>query len=314
MIQKCDTVQRCPRSLIIGCGYAGNVVVGRLYDMGMTAVKTVAINTDKQRLDSIRADENISIDETLIKELGTDVSLEIGEKADEIVRVTLNEVFEDRDLVFVTADMDSSIVTEIAPIIAEIAKKNGATVIWVVSIPFRVDKTRTFKADRELKELLHAADTVIVLDTNRLLKYVPNLQIERVFSVMNQLIAEAIKNIIEIITKPSIYNIDYSDIKDIVEHGGISTIIVEECQNNYQSVNEMFTVFNYPLIDVDYRDATGCIIHITGGSDMCLYEAESIAGCFTYELSACTNVIWGANIRSDYEGKIRFMAIMVGLQ
>lgn len=184
----------------------------------------------------------------------------------------------------------------------------------MVSITFRVDKKSKSEPGRKLKELLHAADTVIVLDTNRSLKYVQNLKIEPEFSVMSQLIDEIVTNFTEIITKPSTINIDYSDMDVILEHASVATIIVKEWKNKYKNTDAICATLNYPSIDIDYRNATGCIISITVGPDMCLYETRNIAESFTYDLSPSTNVIWGVNTRNDHEGKINFMAIMVGLQ
>jgi cell division protein FtsZ len=177
-----------------------------------------------------------------------------------------------------------------------------------------LERARTVKAEEGLEEFRRAADTVIVLDNNRLLDYVPNLPIEQAFSVMDQLIAETVKGITETITQPSLINLDYADIRAVMGCGGVAVMLVGDSKNQDKSNDVVRTALNHPLLDVDYRGATGSLVHITGGPDLSLKEAEEIAASLTYELSPNANVIWGARIKDDYEGKVRVMAIMTGVQ
>ncbi|NYT19066.1 MAG: cell division protein FtsZ [Methanosarcinales archaeon] len=303
-----------PRITIVGCGGAGNNTINRLYNIGIEGAETIAINTDKQHLDHIRADKKILVGKTLTRGLGAGGYPEVGAKAAELARGTLEEIFKESDLVFVTAGMGGGTGTGVAPVVAEIAKEQGAIVVGMVSSPFRVERARTVKAEEGLEEFRRAADTVIVLDNNRLLDYVPNLPIEQAFSVMDQLIAETVKGITETITQPSLINLDYADIRAIMGCGGVAVMLVGDSKNQDKSNDVVRTALNHPLLDVDYRGATGSLVHITGGPDLSLKEAEEIAASLTYELSPNANVIWGARIRDDYEGKVRVMAIMTGVQ
>ncbi len=303
-----------PRITIVGCGGAGNNTINRLYNIGIEGAETIAINTDKQHLDHIRADKKVLVGKTLTRGLGAGGYPEMGAKAAELARSTLEEIFKDSDLVFVTAGMGGGTGTGVAPVVAEIAKEQGAIVVGMVSSPFRVERARTVKAEEGLEELRRAADTVIVLDNNRLLDYVPNLPIEQAFSVMDQLISETVKGISETITQPSLINLDYADIKAIMGCGGVAVMLVGESKDQDKSTDVVRGALNHPLLDVDYRGATGSLVHITGGPDLSLKEAEEIASSLTYELSPNANVIWGARIRDDYEGRVRVMAVMTGVQ
>jgi cell division protein FtsZ len=131
---------------------------------------------------------------------------------------------------------------------------------------------------------------------------------------MDQLIAETVKGITETITVPSLINLDYADIRTIMSCGGVAVMLVGESKNQDKSTEVVRTALNHPLLDVDYKGATGSLVHVTGGPDLSLKEAEEIASMLTYELSPSANVIWGARIREDYEGKVRVMAIMTGVQ
>ncbi len=303
-----------PRIMIVGCGGAGNNTVNRLYNIGIEGAEMVSVNTDKQHLDNVRADKKILVGKTLTKGLGAGGNPKIGQKAAELARGTLEEVLKDVDLVFVTAGLGGGTGTGVAPVVAEVAKEQGAIVVGMVSSPFRVERARIFKAEEGLEELRRAADTVIVLDNNRLLNFVPNLPIDQAFSVMDQLIAETVKGITETITVPSLINLDYADIKTIMSCGGVAVMLTGESKSQDKSTEVVQTALNHPLLDIDYKGATGSLIHITGGPDLSLKEAEEIASMLTYELSSSANVIWGARIREDYEGKVRVLAVMTGVQ
>ena len=303
-----------PRIVIVGCGGAGNNTINRLYNMGVSGAETIAINTDKQHLDMIQADKKILVGKSLTKGLGAGGFPDIGRKAAELARNTLEEVLRDADLVFVTAGMGGGTGTGTAPVVAEIAKQNDAIVVGMVSSPFRVERARALKAEEGLEQLRSAADTVLVMDNNRLLDYVPNLPIEQAFSVMDQLISETVKGISETITQTSLINLDYADVKTIMSCGGVAVMLVGEAKNQEKGDSVVRAALNHPLLDVDYRGATGCLVHITGGPDLTLSEAEEIAEALTYELDGHANVIWGARINKEYEGKVRVMAIMTGVQ
>lgn len=303
-----------PQIKICGCGGAGNNTINRLYNIGIDGAETIAVNTDKQHLDVIKADKKILVGKSLTRGLGAGGFPEIGKRAAELARSTLQEVLKDADLVFITAGMGGGTGTGTAPIVAQVAKENGAIVVGMVSTPFKVERARMVKAEEGIADLRSAADTVIVLDNNRLLEYVPNLPLEQAFSVMDQLISETVKGISETITRPSLINLDFADVKAIMNAGGVAVMLVGETKSQDKSENVVRTALNHPLLDVDYRGATGALVHITGGPDLTLREAENIAESLTYELDSHANVIWGARIQKDYEGKVRVMAIMTGVQ
>jgi len=303
-----------PRIVIVGCGGAGNNTINRLSHVGVEGADTIAINTDKQHLDVISADKKILIGKSLTKGLGAGGFPEIGKRAAELARGTLEDVLKDADLVFVTAGMGGGTGTGAAPVVADVAKEQGAIVVGMVSSPFRVERARTVSAEEGLEDLRRAADTVIVLDNNKLLDYVPNLPIEEAFSVMDQMIAETVKGISETITQPSLINLDYADIKTVMSCGGVAVMLVGETKSRDKSEDVVRAALSHPLLDVDYRGATGSLIHITGGPDLSLREAEEIATSLTYELDPRANVIWGARINKEYEGRVRVMAVMTGVR
>jgi cell division protein FtsZ len=303
-----------PKIVVVGCGGGGNNTVNRLYNIGVAGAETIAINTDKIHLDIIRADKKILVGKSITRGLGAGGFPEIGRRAAELARGTLEDVLKNANLVFVTAGMGGGTGTGVAPVVAQIAKDQGAIVIGMVTSPFRVERARTVKAEEGLDDLRNCADTVIVLDNNRLLDYVPNLPIDQAFSVMDQLISETVKGISETITQPSLINLDYADVRAIMKGGGLAVMLVGEAKGQDKAKEVVRAALNHPLLDVDTNGATGCLLHITGGPDMSLHEAEQVASSLTYELDSHANVIWGARVRKDYEGKVRCMAIMTGIK
>jgi cell division protein FtsZ len=303
-----------PRIVIVGCGGAGNNTINRLYNIGVDGADTVAINTDKQHLKMIEADTKILVGKSLTEGLGAGGDPSMGERATEMAQGTIKEVLGEADLVFVTAGMGGGTGTGAAPVVSKIAKEQGAIVVGMVSTPFNVERARTVKAEEGLEKLRGEADSIIVLDNNRLLDYVPNLPIGKAFSVMDQIIAETVKGISETITQPSLINLDYADMSTIMNQGGVAVMLVGETQDKNKTEEVVNDAMNHPLLDVDYRGASGGLVHITGGPDLTLKEAEGIANNITDRLEASANVIWGARIQDEYKGKVRVMAIMTGVQ
>ena len=302
-----------PRIVIVGCGGAGNNTMNRLYNLGVKGAETIAINTDKQHLDLINAEKKILVGKSLTRGLGAGGYPDVGRRAAELAKGTLEEILKGSDLVFVTAGMGGGTGTGAAPVVAEVAKEAGAIVVGMVSSPFRVERARTVTAESGLEDLRRAADTVIVLDNNKLLEYVPNLPIEEAFSVMDQMIAETVKGISETITQPSLINLDYADMRCVMSCGGVAVMLVGETKSRDKAEEVVRAALSHPLLDVDYRGATGSLIHITGGPDLTLKEAEEIATSLTFELDPTANVIWGARIEPEYEGRVKVMAIMTGV-
>ncbi|PSP46814.1 cell division protein FtsZ [Halobacteriales archaeon QH_3_68_24] len=303
-----------PRIVIVGCGGAGNNTVNRLYNIGVDGADTIAVNTDKQHLQMVEADTKILVGKSLTNGLGAGGDPEMGKRATEMAQGTIEEVLGDADLVFVTAGMGGGTGTGAAPVVSKIAKEQGAIVVGMVSTPFNVERARTVKAEEGLETLRSEADSIIVLDNNRLLDYVPNLPIGKAFSVMDQIIAETVKGISETITQPSLINLDYADMTAIMNQGGVAVMLVGETQDKNKTEEVVKDAMNHPLLDVDYRGATGGLVHITGGPDLALKEAEGIAQNITQRLDASANVIWGARIQDNYKGKVRVMAIMTGVK
>jgi len=299
---------------VIGCGGAGNNTLNRLSELGVDGAELIAINTDVQHLQMIRADKKILVGTKLTKGLGAGGDPEKGKKAAESAQEKLKEHVRDADLVFITAGLGGGTGTGVAPVVANLARECGAIVVGMVSIPFMVERERLIKAEMGLHNLRRACDTVIVLDNQKLLKLVPHLPVEQAFSVMDQIISETVRGISETITRPSLINLDFADVKAVMSCGDTSMMLVGEGKGSNKAEDVVKNALSNQLLEVDAQGAKGALIHITGGPDLTLEEANSIAESLTYELDPEANVIWGARLREDYEDKVRVLAILTGVR
>ena len=309
-----DEMFGTPQITIVGCGGAGGNTITRLNKLGVKGAKTIAINTDKQALDLVDADEKILIGDKITRGLGAGGFPEVAERCARESAGEIEDLIKGSDLVFITAGMGGGTGTGTAPVVAEIAKKHNAIVTCMVSTPFNVERARLIKADEGLDRLRVVADSTVVLDNNKLLEFVPNLPINQAFSVMDQMIAETVKGLSETITLPSLINLDYADMKAIMNQGGLSVMLWGEADQDAGVEAIVKEALNHPLLNVDYKGATGALIHITGGTNMSLKYVQDVAQKLTEDLDCYSNVILGARVLPEFEGKCRVMAIMTGVQ
>ncbi|MGC8940761.1 MAG: cell division protein FtsZ [Candidatus Nanoarchaeia archaeon] len=299
---------------VIGVGGAGINMADWLYNKGVKGAEIIAVNTDKLHLDNRNADKKILIGRELTRGLGCGGIPEKGLEAAKENISEIKEVLKGADMVFVCAGMGGGTGTGAAPVIAQVAKENGSIVIGVVTMPWNIERARIDKAEYGLKQLRQVADTVVVIDNNRLSDIAGNLPIQQSFAVANEIVATMIKSIVEIIAVPSLINLDYADVKAIMSNGGVSVIGFGESDTENRVEEAVHRALANPLLDVKYDGATGAIIHITGGPDMTLDEAEKVGELITASMDQDANVIWGARIDPKMTGKIRVMTIIAGVK
>jgi len=303
-----------PRILIVGCGGAGGNTINRLKRMGLMGAKTIAINTDRQHLETVSADEKMLIGRKLTRGMGAGGDPEVGRKAAESARTDIEDLLRGADLVFVLAGMGGGTGTGSAPVVARIARQEGALVVAMVTTPFHMERKRIFIAEEGLENLRNYANTSIVMDNNRLLERAPHLPFQEAFSLVDGITGEIIQGICETLTTPSLINLDYADVHTIMNTGGASFMLVGEGSMKKSPENIVRSALNNPLLDVELRGAKACLLHIDGGPDMTLKEAASIASSLTQDLDPRANVIWGAKIKPELKGRVKLMAIITGVK
>ncbi|MEM4070810.1 MAG: cell division protein FtsZ, partial [Thermoplasmata archaeon] len=220
------------------------------------------------------------------------------------------------DIVFVTAGMGGGTGTGSAPYVAQLAKENGALVIAIVTIPFTAEgKLRMENALWGIDRLKKYADTTIVIPNDKLLELVPNLPLDQAFKVADEVLMEGLKGLTEIITKPGLVNLDYSDIKAVMDKGGVAMIGIGESEGSTDRVAEAVDdAVNSPLIEADIAQAKGALIRIVGDSQMSVTEAQRAAELIQKRINPMAKIIWGASIDPTMEGKIKVLVVLTGVK
>jgi cell division protein FtsZ len=298
---------------VIGVGGAGTNTVTRLHKMGIKSAETVAVNTDVNHLKLVEADRRILIGGSMTRGLGAGGFPEVGARAAEQSRDKITELVKDAELVFVTAGMGGGTGTGAAPVIAQAAKDAGAIVVSMVSYPFALERARLEKADWGLEQLRKSSDTVVVIDNNRLVKYVPNLPMNQAFAVADTLVARAVKGIADTVMLPSLMNIDFADLRMIMGNAGVAAISIGESSGNDRVQGAVKTTLEHPLLDIDYTGSKGALILIQGGPNLTLGDAVKVGEGITEAFDNNAYVKWGARLVPDLGDKIVVTSIITGV-
>ncbi len=302
------------RIKVFGCGGGGSNMVSWLHQKGVKGAEIIACNTDRQHLDLVNADYKFLIGEQITRGLGCGGFPQKGEAAAQESMMKIKELLGKTDMIFVCAGMGGGTGTGSAPVISKVAKENGAIVIGTVTMPFNIERTRIDKAQIGLEKLREYADTVIVIDNNRLVEIAGNLPVQQAFAVANELIATMIRGIVETIAVPSLVNLDFADVKAIMTNGGVAAIGLGVSDTNKRAEESVKGALSNPLLEINYEGATGALVHIEGGPDMTLEEVSKIGDMATSSLDADANVIWGARVNEEMKGKICVMTIITGVK
>jgi len=310
-----DTIEapnKC-RVVIIGVGGAGNNVVTQLTKMGTDSAYTIAINTDSFQLDRSQADEKILIGEKVTHGLGAGGDLSLGKAAMEESRVKIEEVL-DADIVFVTAGLGGGTGTGATAIVAGIAKKKGIITVGVVTNPLSTENDRLESASSALAELNRECDTVLVVDSNKLIELTPQIPADDVFKVADQVLASIIKGIVESISSPNLVNPDFVDFRTIVKRGGIAMVGIGESDASNRAEEAVRNALKGPLLGIDCTRATGALVYVTGDSKLTIEEANRVGEIVTEMMNNNAKVIWGAEVNPKLNGKIRVTLVMTGVR
>ena len=299
---------------VIGCGGCGTNMATWLFNKGINGATIYNCNTDALHLSVTKADEKLLIGKELTRGLGAGGRPQIGREAAKEALTEIKKAVHGADMVFILAGMGGGTGTGAAPVVAQAAKETGAVVIGVVTMPFESERARIDKAEFGLQELRDSTDTCIVLDNNRLVDIAGQLPLEQAFAVANELVSTMIKGIVETITLPSLINLDYADVSAIMKNGNVAVIGIGESNAQDRVTDAVKQALTHPLLDVDYQGASGALIHVTCGPDLKLEEFDIIGRTVSENLSPEAQVIIGARISKEFQGKVRVITIMTGVK
>ncbi|MDH5450212.1 MAG: cell division protein FtsZ [Candidatus Bathyarchaeota archaeon] len=301
------------RIVVLGVGGAGNNTITRLMEMSLTDTECIAINTDKQHLNATNAAKKILIGEKTTHGIGAGGDPKIGKAAIEESRKRIEKLLTDTDAVFIAVGLGGGTGTGAAPIIAEIARGKGATVVGVVTMPFRIEKGRIQCATEGLREMQSKCDTIVIIDNDKLMGLAPHLPLNEAFRIADQVLANMIKGIVETISEPSLINLDFADFKTVVKKGGVAIIGIGESDAPNRAEEAVRNALRSPLFNIDYEGATGALVHVSGDDEMTIEEANRVGEIVTEMMSRNATVAWGAKVNPDSDGALKVTLLMTGV-
>lgn len=300
---------------ILGIGGGGNNSLSRMKEIGIKGGDMIAINTDAQDLLYANADHKILIGKELTQGLGAGSNPRIGHEAAKESESEIKKKIAGSDMVFITCGLGGGTGTGAAPVIANVAKKQGALVIGVVTMPFTVEgQKRLENAMEGLERMQSVVDTLIVIPNDKLLELAPDLPLHTAFKIADEILTNAVKGTTELVTTSGLVNLDFADIKTIMLNGGVSLIGMGEADTEQRAQDAVIKAIDNPLLDVDISDAKGALVNIIGGSDMSLDECKEIIQTVSEKLSPDAKLIWGAKISEDMAKTIRVLLIVTGVK
>jgi cell division protein FtsZ len=300
---------------VVGCGGGGNNTINRITEVGIVGAETVAINTDAQDLLYTTADRKVLIGRETTKGLGAGADPRVGQEAAHEQEHDIKMVLQGADMVFITCGMGGGTGTGSAPVVAELAKKQGSLTVAIVTMPFTMEGNRRYEnAAMGLEKLQRHVDTLIVIPNDKLLEFAPDLPLPVAFKVCDELLTNAVKGIAELVTKAGLVNLDFADIRAVMSGGGVALIGVGESDSDHRAKEAVEKAINNPLLDVDITGATGALINVAGAKNLTLAEARTVVEAITSKLADDAQVIWGAQIYEDLGSTLRVMLIVTGVR
>ncbi len=302
---------------IVGLGGAGCNTVNRISEEGIKGADIIAGNTDAQDLLTVRANRKVLMGKRTTRGLGAGAKPEVGEKAAEEAEEKFKEILGDADIVFLTCGLGGGTGTGSVGTVGRIAKETGALTIAVLTKPFNAEgKSRAENAEWGLGRVGKVADTVITIPNDKLLEIAPRLSLNDAFKVADEVLMKSIKGMTEIVTKPGLVNLDFNDLKTIMESSGMAMIGMGESTANGQkrAQEAISNAINSPLLDIDISGAKGALINVTGGEDMSVSEAETVAEEIEKQVSQDAKIIWGCNVDPTLKDKLKVMLVATGVK
>lgn len=300
---------------VVGVGGAGGNAINRMVASGMHGVEFISVNTDNQDLEMSAADVTLCIGESITRGLGAGAKPEIARQAVEEDRDKVAEHLTDTDLVFITAGMGGGTGTGAAPVVAQIAKEQGALAVGIVTEPFQFEGLpRMRNAQAGIAELQEYVDTLIVIKNQRLLSICArDTTLEEAFSKADDVLLQATRGIADLITINGMINLDFNDVKTVITEGGDAIIGVGSHRGENRALEAAKKAIKSPLIeDISIAGAKGALINISAGSNFTLYEANEAASVIQEAAGNEANIIFGTVIDEAMVDEMRVTVIATG--
>ncbi len=301
---------------VVGCGGAGNNAVNRMVEYGLRGVEFVSINTDRQALAQSKAENKIQIGEKLTKGLGAGAKPEIGKAAADESKDEISKMLKGSDLVFITAGMGGGTGTGAAPVVAQIAREMGILTIGVVTKPFLFEgRQRMLNAEKGIMELKAQVDTLVVIPNDKLLQIVgKNTSLPDAFRMADDVLRQGIQGISDLIAVPALINLDFADVKTIMQSRGMAHMGIGLGKGENRMVEAAKQAISSPLLETSIDGAKAVLINITGGNAIGILEVNEAASLIAQAADPEANIIFGAGIDETFDDEVRITVIATGFE
>ena len=301
---------------VIGVGGAGNNAVNRMIEAGIKGVDFIAVNTDRQALQTSKAGTKIQIGEKITRGLGAGANPDIGAQSAEESKAEIAEVLRGADMVFVTSGMGGGTGTGAAPIVAATAKEMGILTIGVVTKPFTFEgKKRLSQAERGIENLKGRVDTLVVIPNDKLLQIIDRkTSIIEAFKMADDILRQGVQGISDLIAIPGLVNLDFADVKTIMLNQGMAHMGVGRASGENRAEDAAKEAIQSPLLETSIEGAKGVIINITGGDDLGLHEVNTAAELVQRSVDPEANIIFGTVTDTSMKDEIQITVIATGFE
>ena len=301
---------------VIGVGGGGGNAVNRMIQSGLSGVEFWLMNTDLQVLYNGKTNNRIQLGSSSTQGLGAGGDPSVGEKAAEEAQQEITQALEGADMVFITAGMGGGTGTGAAPVVAKLAKQLGILTIAVVTKPFSWEgKKRQNQANAGLDKLKESVDAVIVVPNDKLLQVVDiQVSLNESFIIVDEVLLRGVQGISDIITVPGIINVDFADVKTVMQASGSALMGIGRAQGEGRAVKAAQQAINSQLLESSINGASGVIVNITGGPDMGIHEVSDAASIIHDAVLDDATVIIGTAVNEAIQGEIQITVIATGFE
>lgn len=308
-------VQTFARIKVVGVGGSGKNALNHMVNAKVKGVEFIAVNTDAQDLHNSLAQKKIHIGKNLTKGLGTGMNPDLGKRAVEETKEEVQEALKGSDMIFIAGGLGGGTCTGAAPGIARTAKELGALTIAVVTKPFFFEGQHRMRlAEQGLEELRKEVDAIIVIPNDRLLATISKeTTAKSAFATCDEVLKQAVEGISDLITIPGFINIDFADIRSILQNSGSALMGVGNGSGEKRAEDAAKAAINSPLLDLSIHGAKGVLFSIAGGDDLTMYEIQDAAKVITESIDSDAKVIFGT-IHDDrmQKGEVRVTVVAAG--
>lgn len=299
---------------VVGVGGGGCNAINRMIDAGLKGVEFIAVNTDAQALLMSDADLQLDIGRSLTRGLGAGSDPDVGRLAAEEHREEIVEALKGADMVFVTAGEGGGTGTGAAPLIAELAKSQGALSIGVVTRPFSFEgRRRALQAENGVTKLKEHVDTLIIIPNDRLLTIAnEKTSMINAFKMADEILLQGVQGITDLITTPGLINTDFADVKMIMSSAGSAIMGIGSASGENRALTAARNAITSPLLEASIEGARGILLNIAGGSDLGLFEVQEAAQVIHNAADPDANIIFGSVIDETMGDEVRVTVIAAG--